>query len=419
LTDQFTLNCVNCGWSVGVEERSLRCLKCAGQMLVHYDYEAIREGIDKIFDGKISNMWKYSPLLPVLDGRHIVSLAEGGTRLLKCTNLAHHQGLSNMFLKVEAWNPTGSHKDRQISLATSKAVELGYKVAITSSSGNVGASVAAYTSKAGIVGFVMVPNIAPDEKLTQIAMYGGRVVVVDTPSNIEVAALVARIVKELGMYDMVTAGLHNPYMPEGCRTIAFELFEQMRPLPDVVVMPVGGGGLIGSLWRGFRDLVELGLVDKSVLPRLVGVQAEGCAPFVKAVQERWTVEKVLQNPWAEIRTICNAIADTIPLDALIALPAVRESGGTAIAVSDDEALEAERLLSSMEGVFAEPSSATTVAAVKRLVDEGWIERGEKVVCLITGTGFKDLVSIKKVIRPPSRIPPTPKAIKEHVLEFQA
>jgi len=388
-------------------------------MLVHYDHEAIREEVPKIFDGKTSTMWKYSPLLPVLDGRHIVSLGEGGTRLLKCTNLARYLGLSDIFLKVEAWNPTGSHKDRQISLATSKAVELGYNVAITSSSGNVGASVAAYTSKAGIRGLVMVPNIAPDEKLAQIAMYGGRVVVVDTPSNIEVAALVADVVEELGIYDMVTAGPHNPYMLEGGRTIAFELFEQMRPLPDVIVMPVGGGGLIGSVWRGFRDLVELGVVDRSELPRLVGVQADGCAPFVKAVREKWTVEKALQNPWTEIRTICNAIADTIPLDALVALPAVRESGGTAVGVSDDETLEAEQRLSSMEGVFAEPSSATTVAAVKRLVDEGWIGHGEKVVCLITGTGFKDLVSVRRVIRPPSRIPPKLEAVKQQVLEPQA
>ncbi len=406
MSPSFSLECMGCGQYFAAGERLLKCDRCGGQLLVKYDYESIRERARDIFDGHILTMWKYFHLLPLTSERNIVSLGEGGTRLLKADNLGPFLGLSHLLLKIEAWNPTGSQKDRQISLATSKAVELGYKVGITSSSGNVGAAVAAYTAKAGMKGVVMVPNVAPEEKLVQIRAYGGHLIVVDTPDNVTVAGLVERLVRELGLYDMVTAGPHNPYMLEGGRTIAFEIFEQAQSLPDVIIAPVGGGGLIASLWKGFRDLVELGLINEGEIPRIVGVQAEGCAPFVKAVSMGWTVEETLRTPWENIRTICTALADTIPLDASLALPAVRETGGTAVSVSDEETLEAGRKLSSMEGIFAEPSSNTCIAAIKHLLDSGWMDRSEMVLSLITGTGFKDLHSARKTVKPLEKIGPS-------------
>jgi len=364
--------------------------------MVNYDYEAIKEKAKEIFNGYVSTIWKYRPLLPLIDDRNIVSIGEGGTKILRASKLESHFGVKKLLLKVEAWNPTGSQKDRQLSLSISRGLELGYKVSITSSSGNVGASVAAYSSKASIIPLIMVPNIAPEEKLVQIRMYGGIIIMIDTPSNIEVAALVDKVVEKLKIYDVVTAGTHNPYTVEGGRTISYEIFEQLGQLPDVVIAPVGGGGLIGSMWKGFRELETLGLVSRDQLPRMIGVQASGCSPFVRAIKENWSLEAVFSNPWGEIKTICNAIADTIPLDALFALPAVRESGGTAIAVSDDETLMAGYQLSSMEGVFAEPSSSTTIAALKKLKDEKIIDRDETVLCMITGTGFKDLRSISGI-----------------------
>jgi len=406
MSASFSLECIGCGQYFSAGQRLLRCDRCGGQLLVKYDYESIKEKVNSLFDGHISTMWKYHDLLPLASERNIVSLGEGGTRLLKAGNLGPALGLSHLLLKIEAWNPTGSHKDRQISLATSRAVELGYHTAVTSSSGNVGAAVAAYTSKAGIKGVVMVPNVAPEEKLVQIGAYGAHLIMVDTPDNVIVAGLVERLVQELGLYDMVTAGPHNPYTLEAGRTIAFEIFEQVDPLPDVLIAPVGGGGLVASVWKGFRDLVELGQVDGGEIPRLVGVQAEGCAPFVKAIRMGWSVEKTLRTPWENIRTICTALADTIPLDASLALPAVRETRGTAISVSDEETLEAGKQLSSMEGVFAEPSSNTCIAAIKHLVDSGWMNRSEKVLALITGTGFKDLHSARKILKPLQRIGPS-------------
>lgn len=392
----FSVRCVSCGLEIDQRDPSLKCPRCKSQLVVNYDYEAIKEKAKEIFNGHVSTIWKYRPLLPLIDDRNIVSIGEGGTKILRASKLESHFGVKKLLLKVEAWNPTGSQKDRQLSLSISRGLELGYKVSITSSSGNVGASVAAYSSKASVIPLIMVPNIAPEEKLVQIRMYGGIIIMIDTPSNIEVAALVDKVVEKLKIYDVVTAGTHNPYTVEGGRTISYEIFEQLGQLPDVVIAPVGGGGLIGSMWKGFRELETLGLVSRDQLPRMIGVQASGCSPFVRAIKENWSLEAVFSNPWGEIKTICNAIADTIPLDALFALPAVRESGGTAIAVSDDETLMAGYQLSSMEGVFAEPSSSTTIAALKKLKDEKIIDRDETVLCMITGTGFKDLRSISGI-----------------------
>jgi len=394
----FSVRCISCGLEIDQRDPSLKCPRCKSQLMVNYDYEAIKEKAKEIFNGYVSTIWKYRPLLPLIDDRNIVSIGEGGTKILRASKLESRFGVKKLLLKVEAWNPTGSQKDRQLSLSISRGLELGYKVSITSSSGNVGASVAAYSSKASIIPLIMVPNIAPEEKLVQIRMYGGIIIMIDTPSNIEVAALVDKVVEKLKIYDVVTAGTHNPYTVEGGRTISYEIFEQLGQLPDVVIAPVGGGGLIGSMWKGFRELETLGLVSRDQLPRMIGVQASGCSPFVRAIKENWSLEAVFSNPWGEIKTICNAIADTIPLDALFALPAVRESGGTAIAVSDDETLMAGYQLSSMEGVFAEPSSSTTIAALKKLKDEKIIDRDETVLCMITGTGFKDLRSISGIKR---------------------
>jgi len=400
----FYVKCVSCGLEIDQNDPSLNCPKCRSQLIVDYEYEAVKEVVGRIFNGILSTMWKYRPLLPLVSDKNIVSIGEGGTKLLRGNKLGAHLGLDNLYLKIEAWNPTGSHKDRQLSLAISRGLELGYRVAITSSSGNVGASLAAYSSKASMIPLILVPNIAPQEKLVQIAMYGGFVIVVDTPSNIEVAAMVEKLVERLKLYDTVTAGSHNPYTPEGGRTISYEIYEQLGGLPDVVVVPVGGGGLLGSMWRGFKELEILGLVDRKELPRMVGVQAAGCAPFVKAIKEKWDLERTLSEPWGEIKTICNAIADTVPLDARFALPAIWESRGTAIEVTDEEALSAEYWLASTEGIFAEPSSSTTIAALKRLREEKCIEKDEKVACVVTGTGFKDLRSIGKIAQQFNKLP---------------
>ncbi len=401
----FRVRCVSCRVELEPNDPSLRCPKCKSQLIVDYDYEEIKEKVREIFNGTVSTIWKYRPLLPLIDDKNIVSIGEGGTKILRANRLESYLDVGRLFLKIEAWNPTGSQKDRQLSLSISRGLELGYKVSITSSSGNVGASVAAYSSKASILPLIMVPNIAPEEKLVQITMYGGVIIMIDTPSNIEVASLVEKLVEKLKIYDVVTAGIHNPYTVEGGRTISYEIYEQLGSLPDVVVAPVGGGGLIGSIWKGFKELEILGLINRDELPRMVGVQATGCAPFVKAIKENWDLEKVFSNPWGKIDTICNAIADTIPLDARFALPAIRESGGTAIDVSDEETLLAEYKLSSMEGVFAEPSSSTTIAAVRKLREDRLIDRDETVLCMITGTGFKDLRSISKIRGKFVKLPP--------------
>jgi threonine synthase len=197
---------------------------------------------------------------------------------------------------------------------------------------------------------------------------------------------------------VATTAIYNPLTLEGSKTIAYELADD---LPDWLVVPVGGGGNIGSIWRGFRELRELGAIER--LPRLAGVQAEGCAPFVEAIEKGLSWKEAASLRWPEVRTICGAIADDSIFDAHLAIPAVVDSEGAAIAVSDEEALEAETLLASAEGLFVEPSSATAVAGLGKLVEQGVIERKSRVCCLATGTGFKDLRAARGRIQLPELI----------------
>ena len=347
-------------------------------------------------------MWKYFDLLPLRSRRNVVSLGEGGTSLISSNRLAARLGVKKLRLKNDTTNPTGSHKDRQISVTISKAKELGRSKVSTASSGNVGASVAAYSARAGFICIVLVPSIASPEKLVQIKMYGANVIRVETESNIAVAEILKSIADEFGLFNIVTAGSHNPYTLEGGRTIAFEIFEQYnRNLPDTIITPVGGGGLVGSLWTGLKDLVQLGLVDG--LPRIIGVQARGCAPFVEAIRKQLSAEEALKSPWSgRIETICEAIADTIPLDARTAIPAITESKGTAIAVPDTDILKAQRELAALEGIFAEPSSCTVIAALNDLLNDGTLKRYEEILCVITGSGLKSIKKISKLL-PESRM----------------
>jgi threonine synthase len=388
---KFRLDCAACGARHDLSYGGRRCRICDGPLVPLYP-------LDRLEEPGLPGMWKYFPLLPVLEKSSIVSLGEGGTPRLDAPRLAGALGLESLTVKDETRNPTGSFKDRMLSVGISRAKELGKTTVAVQSSGNVAAAAAAYAAKAGLEAKVFVPRSVPEEKLSQILMYGAELFRIDESSPSAVFALMEEAALRFDWHVVATTALYNPFTLEGSKTIAYELASDV---PDWLVVPVGGGGNLGSLWRGFGELSALGAIDR--LPRLVGVQADGCAPFVEAVHRGLSWKEAASRRWPEIRTICGAIADDVIFDAHIAIPAVVESGGTAIAVSDEETLEAEKLIASTEGLFVEPSSATAIAALKKLVGRGTIDPRSRVCCLATGTGFKDMGAAKKLVTVPNVI----------------
>jgi len=355
-----------------------------------------------------SSMWRYFELLPLTDRMSIVSQGEGQTPLITSPTLADQLGVGSLLLKNETVNPTGSFKDRQVSLGISKARESGARTLAVISSGNVAAAAASYAAIAGLKCRIFAPSNAPEEKLVQARIYGASFAKVDTLSSSRIFELVAEACRQKDWHLLSTAGLYNPYHVEGAKTIAYELFEQCSAMPDWVIAPVGGGGLIGALWRGFNELVSMGRLERP--PSIVGVQSSLCTPLVDAIQKGLSPEEAIANPVEVGDTVAGAIADDILFDAYTALPAVRESGGKAVSVTDEEMLEAEGLLARMTGIFAEPASASTIAAVEKLRDSKAIGEGDRVCCIITGSGFKDMASAKRLVEAPAQIEPTLEAL---------
>jgi threonine synthase len=341
------------------------------------------------------------------DRASIVSQGEGQTPLIDSPRLADRLGLGRLLLKNETVNPTGSFKDRQISFSISKAKECGARTLAVISSGNVAAAAASYSAIAGLKCVVFTPYNAPEEKLVQARMYGASFVRVNTLSSSEIFELVAEVCPEKGWDLLSTAGLYNPYHVEGAKTIAYELAQQCPSMPDWVIAPVGGGGLIGALWRGFNELVSMGELQRP--PAIVGVQSTLCTPLLDAIEKNLSAAEVVASPVQVGDTIAGAIADDILFDAYTALPAIRESGGRALSATDEEMLEAEVVLARTTGIFAEPASASTLAAIQKLRESGAIGESDSACCIITGSGFKDMASAKKLVSAPTQIEATREA----------
>jgi threonine synthase len=307
--------------------------------------------------------------------KHMISLGEGDTPLHKAERLAKAVGLKDLYLKDETRNPTNSYRDRAAAFLTSNAIDQGFEAIVCATNGNMGASLAAYSAKAGLICHVLVPKVVDVGKLAQMIAYDAVIeesgVIVD--DSIRKAADLA---KETGWYQ-ATAEL-NPLVVEAQKTISFEINEQLG-VPDWVVVSMGSGGTIYSLWKGFKELKDLGLTDS--LPKMIGVQTEGCAPIVNELTEQPSSKSC--NP----STRALAILVGEPLQSDLAVKAIQESNGLALTVSDADILAAELQVAKLEGVFAEPASAATVAALQKLkVDR--VSSDNSVVCLITGSGLK-------------------------------
>jgi threonine synthase len=309
--------------------------------------------------------------------QHRVSLGEGGTPLHKAERLAKNLNLEQLYLKDETRNPTNSYRDRAAALLVSNAIDLDFETLICATNGNMGASLAAYSAKAGLICHVIVPEVVDVGKLAQMLAYDA---IIEKFGEILDDAIhkATAIAEETGWYQ-ATAEL-NPLVVEAQKTISYEVWEQFA-VPEWILVPMGSGGTIYSLWKGYKELKQLGITES--LPKIVGVQPEGCAAIVDALTEGTSKSKISKP---STRALAILVAE--PLQSELAIKAIRESDGLAIEVSDSEILAAELQIAKLEGVFAEPASSATIAALEKLVEKGKISCDSSVVCLITGSGLK-------------------------------
>ena len=352
------------------------------------------------------SIWRWFDFFPVQNRSSIVSLGEGSTPLIRAQRLGERIGIPNLYLKNDTVLPTGSLKDRSNTVGISVGKELGFATASVISTGNAAASVAAYAAAAGMQSVVMVPAGTAQSKILQAKAYGASVIVVDGRFDYEVAELYSQAVKEFGWYDCLSS---NPYRV-GKKSYAYELVDQFDgKFSDWVIHPTAGGTGIFAMWQGFKDLLSLGWIQGA--PKLVAAQSDAAAPIVAAFENGlMSVEPVDAHD-----TVAESIQVGNP-SALgwRALAAIRESGGAAVAVSDRETLEAQFLIGSLSGVFAEPAAATSVAAAKRLREQGKIGRDEIVVCNLTGHGLKQPEAIAIAPQEIAPIAPTLAALRQRL-----
>jgi threonine synthase len=373
--------CIVCGKEYDIDDVRYTC-ECGGLLEITYDYEQIKENVSResIREREIG-VWRYLDYLPVKDPQKIVSLCEGGTPLYKCDNLAKELGLKELYIKNEGANPTGSFKDRGMTMGVTRANELGVNVVGCASTGNTSASLAAYSARAGKKCIVLLPsgNVALG-KLAQAMFYGAKVIQIS--GNFDDALLMVRKLAEEGKIYLLNS--INPFRLEGQKTIGFEICDQLNwDVPDRVILPVGNAGNISAIWKGFKEFKETGITN--ALPKMTGIQAEGAKPIVEAFKKG--AKDIIPEEHPE--TIATAIRIGNPVNYPKALDAIYTSGGLAESVSDEEITEAQKLLARKEGIFVEPASASSIAGLIKLIEMDAIDRDEKIVCITTGNGLKD------------------------------
>ena len=379
--------CPRCQNRFGLSQLLTLC-SCGSPLLVRYDLKKAKTALGKSsLAGRVASLWRYRELLPLQNDANLISLGEGYTPLLEAKKLGGELGLRQLWIKDEAQNPTGSFKDRGLSLAISRAKELGVTKAAIPSAGNAGGSFAAYAARAGIEAYVFMPRDTPIANQIEAAQYGARLTLVDGLIN-DCGRIIAEKKTSEGWFDVST--LKEPYRVEGKKTMGYEIVEQLNwRVPDVIIYPTGGGtGLIG-MWKAFAELEELGWIG-AARPRMVSVQASGCAPIVKAFDEN----KAAAEPWQNAQTVASGLRVPQAVGDFLMLQAIRESRGTALSVGDDEMLAEIPRVGKAEGIFFCPEGAACVAALRRLVANGWIAPGDEVVIFNTASGLKYLDVIK-------------------------
>jgi threonine synthase len=395
--------CVKCGAEFEAGNETYTCVneaggaKCGGILEIVYDYDYIKTRISrgKFTAGKDFSMWRYLDFLPIEEGSMPGPLRVGWSPLYKTGALGSALGLENLYVKDDGINPTSSLKDRASAIAAARALHAGKDTVACSSTGNAASSLAGAAASMGLKSVIFVPERAPQGKLTQLLIFGATVVSVKGDYG-ATFRLSAQAIEKYGWYNRNAAV--NPYLSEGKKTVAMEIAEQLGlaanghaagafMAPDYVAVSVGDGCTIAGIWKGFKALYAVGLIDR--LPRLVSVQAEGCCPVNRAFERNAPIEPMEEN------TLADSIAVGLPRDGDKALAAIRESGGITVNVSDDEILAAMRLLGKTAGVFGEPAGAAGTAGLAKAAGRGLIPRNSLVVSIVTGNGLKDVASAQR------------------------
>ncbi|MBA7538355.1 Threonine synthase [subsurface metagenome] len=391
---EYEVKCIRCGARFSREDVVYTCRKCDGLLDIKYDYSEI--GAEQVVKAEGEGVWKYRVLLP-FDEQETkpITINEGNTPLYRCDRLAKSIGIDDLWVKHEGLNPSGSFKDRGMTVGVTKAVELGVKGVACASTGNTSASLAIFAAKAGIPCYVLLPKgkVALG-KVAQAMMHGAKVF--SLKGNFDDALRVVRVLCEEEKLYLLNSV--NPYRLEGQKTIAFEVTEKLDwEVPDRVILPVGNAGNISAIFKGFSELKTLDITDD--IPKMTGIQAEGAKPIVNAFKEG----KAEIIPEDKPETIASAIRIGNPVNAAKALHAIRSSGGVAESVTDDEITEAQFMLARLEGIGVEPASAASIAGLKKLVEMGKIERDERIVCITTGHLLKDPERVIKICEPPKEV----------------
>jgi threonine synthase len=368
------------------------CTECGKPLLVRYDLKRIAKFLTRqALYARRSDLWRYREMLPVRREDNIVTLGEGWTPLLPARTLGASLGMSHLLIKDESQNPTQSFKARGMSVAVSMARELGAKKLAVPSAGNAAGALAAYCARGGLGAYIFMPRDTPRANVIECEVAGAHVTLIDGLIT-DCGAEVARRKEAEGWFDVST--LKEPYRVEGKKTLGYEIAEQSEwILPDVIVYPTGGGtGLVG-MWKAFDELQQLGWIGEK-RPRMISVQAAGCAPIVRAFEAGTRFAEEFENA----QTVASGLRVPKAIGDFLILDAIRESGGTAIAVTDEELMEGARELARMEGIFAAPEGGACVPALRKLLARGDVKPDESVVLFNTGSGIKYLDAFEKRLK---------------------
>ena len=375
--------CINCKTKYGINEIIYFCKKCGDILEIRFDFQELAQALKtNNWKTRPLSVWRYREFMPIHEGARIVTLNEGGTGLHISQRLGEQLGLKEVYVKNEGENPTGSFKDRGMTVGVTKAVELGARHVICASTGNTSASLAAYAARAGIKCTVLIPSgkIAYG-KLAQAMIHGAKVLQVrgNFDEALEFVLKIAERHKSIYLLNSI-----NPFRIEGQKSLGYEICEQLNnEAPDRIIIPVGNAGNISAVWKGMTEFHNLGYIKR--LPKMTGIQAAGSAPIAQAIKTN--AEKIM--PVEHPETVATAIRIGAPVSWKKAINAIRESKGTAETVTDDEILDAQKMLARIEGIFVEPASASSIAGLKKLAKSGVIGYDERVVCITTGHGLKD------------------------------
>ena len=382
------LECTYCALELSADEPHRTCPDCGKVLYARYDLKAASDALDRNdLKNRPANMWRYFEVMPVRDEANVVTLGEGFTPIFKAERLGADTGCSALYIKDEGVNPTGSFKARGLGAAVSKAKELGITRLTMPSAGNAAGAMTAYAAKAGMEAYVFMPKDAPEANRVEVEYTGANLELVDGFIT-DAGRISAQRAEELGLFDVST--LREPYRAEGKKTMGYEIAEQMNwTLPDVILYPTGGGTGIVGMWKAFDEMEAMGWIDAK-RPRMFAVQSEGCAPIVRAFNEG----AEFAEPWENPDTLAAGIRVPAAIGDYLILQALRESGGGAITVSEEEILSDMRAVASLEGMFVCPEGAALSAALRKLLANNTLSPDDSILLLNTGSGLKYLDMIR-------------------------